>query len=104
MTWISDLAWRGPVQLPLARIDYSRSRFWSAAKDPRKVASFAARMRQGWRKPVVMVQTPSGRLKPVDGHTRLLAARVNGTPVDAWVGLAKSEHGTWDSAHDQQKG
>jgi hypothetical protein len=103
MGWIGQLTWRGPQQVPLTMIDYSRSRSWSAAKNPRKVSSFAARMRGGWRKPVVLIRTPDGRLTPVDGHTRLLAARLNGAAVDAWIGTAAANHGAWEQAHAKQK-
>ena len=103
LTWLEDLTWQGPVQVPLRQISWSNAKAWAAAKSPQKVARFAGRMRSGWHKPIVLVRTPNGQVTPVDGHTRLLAARSNQQPVTAWVGTAKTDHGPWEQAHARQK-
>jgi hypothetical protein len=102
LTWLDTLDWRGPVLVPLRSLDFSRSASWAAAGDKAKVARFTARIRAGWRKPAVLVKTPDGRITPVDGHTRLLACRILGQPVPAWVGYAKANHGPWEKAHARQ--
>jgi hypothetical protein len=103
LKWVSSgVSWRGPVAVPLTQIDRSTGD-WSAASDTRKISRFQARIRGGWRKPVVLVKTPGNpRLYAVDGHTRILASMALGVPVTAYVGTASTAHGDWEHAHSRQ--
>jgi len=105
LKWVDGLSWRGPVQVPLTQIDFSDSDpDWKPARANRaKIASFAAKIRQGFRKPVTLIQAPgSQKMRCVDGHNRCLAYLSLAAPVTAWVGTAKSGHGPWDLLHSQQ--
>jgi 2'-5' RNA ligase len=100
--WVDDLTWTGPARVPVDQIDRSTGD-WSAGNDKRKVALFARRIAAGWAKPVVLVRTPGRRLLyAVDGHTRILGSDQAGQPVTAWIGTAKTDHGSWESTHRKQ--
>lgn len=100
--WVDDLEWSGPKLVPVNQIDRA-SGDWSASADKRKVAAFARRIAAGWRKPVVLVQTPGRRLLyAVDGHTRVTGCAQIGQPVTAWIGTAKTTTGAWSSTHHKQ--
>jgi 2'-5' RNA ligase len=102
LSWVDDLEWSGPKLVPVNQIDRN-SGDWSASADKRKVAAFARRIAAGWRKPAVLVKTPGRRLTyAVDGHTRVTACAQIGQPVTAWIGVAKTDRGPWQSTHHKQ--
>lgn len=104
MGWIHGAHWRGPVAVPLARVDMDDRDDWAASSDPKRVSEFAQRMKAGKAKPVVLVQEPGdAKLKTVDGHHRVLAAEKNGTPVMAYVGRVGARTGPWDTMHSSQR-
>jgi hypothetical protein len=100
LPWIGDLAWAGPVRVPLTQIDRSGDDpEWAvAANDPKRVAMFTSRIRTGVRPPVVLIRTPGGKqLHVADGHRRILACGKLGEPVTAVVGTAPAASGPWMS-------
>jgi 8-oxo-dGTP pyrophosphatase MutT (NUDIX family) len=103
IAWVRGLAWRGPVPVPLDRVDWDHLQAWAAAHDSAHVARFKAEIEAGNPPdPAVMVQVPGDPLlKVIDGHHRSLAYRELGLPVPAWVGLADSDAPTapWFQAH-----
>ena len=51
----------------------------------------------------MLVDTPGdARLKVIDGHHRVLAARAVGRPVRAYVGRVDRDVGPWDETHSFQ--
>jgi hypothetical protein len=105
LDWCSDLAWQGPVRVPLAQVDRTAGKAdWdAAAADKAKIQGMAKRIRAGWAKPVVLVRAKgAARLFAVDGHSRLLACGSIGQPVTAWIGTAQTATGGWQSAHARQ--
>lgn len=103
LEWIHKAQWSGPVQVPLSRIDYSNSIAWQAAEEPDKVATFERKIRGGWMKPVILVQTPhKKKLIVIDGHHRSMAYRGLNRPVMAWVGKVNADKGPWDEMHASQ--
>lgn len=105
LSWVDDLTWSGPVQVPVSQIDRtSGDTDWaSAAGDKTKLAVFRRKIAGGFRKPVVLVRRPGiAKLFAVDGHTRILASLALGVPVMAWVGTAKTAHGSWERTHSRQ--
>lgn len=102
LSWVADLTWVGPSQVPLTQVDRSAGD-WSAAEDKRKVSLFARRISAGWRKPVIAIRRPGTRLLYlVDGHSRATACAQIGQPVTAYIGTAKTAHGPWESTHRKQ--
>lgn len=93
IAWVRDLPWRGPVPVPLDRVDWDHLGTWAAAHDGAHVARFESEIKAGDDPhPAVMVQVPgSPLLKVIDGHHRSLARRRLGQPVPAYVGLADSD-------------
>jgi 8-oxo-dGTP pyrophosphatase MutT (NUDIX family) len=94
--WVLSTPWRGPLPVPLDRIDWDHLGTWSASHDEAHVARFKADIKAGDPpRPVVMVQVPgSALLKVIDGHHRSLAYRELGEPVPAYVGLAGTDSPT----------
>lgn len=106
--WILSAQWRGPVEVPLAHIDFSERRRWTASKeqasDPASIEAYVQRIRGGKRKPAVMVVRPSNPLHAiVDGHHRTLAQESMGWPVLAYVADVQVDDGPWASLHNMQK-
>lgn len=106
LAWVDDISsWTGPVQVPVDRIDRTigDTDWAAAAKDKRKLASMASRIRAGIRKPIVLVRHPGSKLLfAVDGHSRCLASAAIGEPVTAWVGTSKTDDGGWRTVHGRK--
>lgn len=103
LEWINRAQWNGPVQVPLTKVDFSNSPNWQASKEPDKVATFERKIRSGWMKPVILVQTPHRRkLIVIDGHHRSMAYRGLNRPIMAWVGKVNADRGPWDEMHASQ--
>jgi hypothetical protein len=106
LDWLAELEWTKPEEVPLDKIDYGDSIFERVrTTEAKKVALFKKRIAAGWRKPVILVKRPGmPLLKAIDGHTRLTAYRLldDKPPATAWVGIAKTKKGPWDSFHKQQ--
>lgn len=105
LAWIGTLTWTGPVQVPLTQIDWAAgpADWQAAAADKAKIKAFRARIRGGWRKPVILVRRPGSRLLlVVDGHGRCTASKGLNTPVTAYVGTATTPAGPWDDVHSRQ--
>jgi len=100
--WMHHADWSGPVNVPLAHIDWTPGGM--EGNDPDKVAAFVARLQAGKKlKPVLLVKTPgSDQLQLVDGHHRFLAAAELKAPVRAFIGVVDADHGPWESMHDHQ--
>lgn len=103
LDWLDELEWTPPEDVPLDKIDYDDNIFQRVRdREDDKVASFAKRIKAGWRKPVILVDRPTMKMKAVDGHTRLEAYKTISTPARAWVGKAKTNKGPWDYFHRKQ--
>lgn len=104
--WVDDIQWaQAPQMVPLRQVDMTDGDTnWALArKDKAKIAAFIARIRSGTRKPVVLIRTPGpGKLRAVDGHTRILSCAALGQPVTAWVGTAKTATGPWADVHSRK--
>src|ERR1035441_6405778 len=95
LSWVDDLAWSGPVRVPLAQIDKtSGDTEWSAAAaDKLKLQRFQKRIAAGWRKPVVLVRSPgSSRMFAVDGHTRIRSEMVSSSGGQAEAAAVPEAH------------
>ena len=94
--WVRDLTWKGPLPVPLDRVDWDHLTAWAASHQDARVAHFRAGIEAGkLPRPVVMVQVPgSPLLKVIDGHHRSLAYRELGEPVPAYVGLMNTDSPT----------
>ena len=89
-------------EVPLDEIDSSNRDKWTASHDG-KLESFRAKLRDGIRKPAVLVKVPGEtKYKIVDGHHRYLAHEAEGMPLLAYVAEMHVSRGPWDSLHDAQ--
>jgi hypothetical protein len=94
----------GPLDVDTDEVDFSNEPKWAAHHETVKVNHFEAKLRAGEElPPVVLVDTPGDpKLKVVDGHHRVLAARNLGRPITAYVGRVPTVVGPWDTAHSHQ--
>lgn len=103
LDWLSEANWTSPQLVPLDKIEYDDNIFTRVREHEQdKVAQFAKRIKGGWRKPCILIRRPSGLLKPVDGHTRIVAYHKLRRPCLAWVGTVRTQKGPWDGFHKQQ--
>jgi len=102
--WVRSVPWSGPVKLSTDDINSEGSDSWQASHDPKGVADHIQKLRDGTSRPVVLVQVPSGRLDLVDGHHRFLAAKSEGKPLQAFIGVVPRDTGPWSETHLSQKG
>lgn len=103
LTWLDQADWSEPRAVDTDDVDFQDSIFQRVmSKDGTKVSRFAKRISAGWKKPVVLIKRPNGKLKAIDGHTRLAAYRQLGKPAMAWVGTVRSQSGPWDNFHQLQ--
>jgi HK97 family phage portal protein len=102
MAWVHHVTWMGPLDIRLDHIDMTGfdKLFGRSQSD---VDKFQKRIRKGKAKPVILVKTPdTPLLKIIDGHGRTAAFAQMGQPVRAYVGVAPTEHGDWETMHDHQ--
>ncbi len=102
--WVPAAHWV-QMDVPLENIDDSNRADWEASKDQDKVNSMSDAMKEGWSKPIVLVNEPnSSKLVLVDGHHRFLAAEQNGEKtINAFVAYVGGMDGPWKDMHDLQK-
>lgn len=109
--WVGDAEWRGPLEVPISKIDTGNRKSWNAWHEHERIRSIEAKIRRKASKgkhikPAVLVDTPDtpsqSQLIVIDGHHRTLAAMRCGEPVWAWVGAVKTAKGDWDEFHTRQ--
>jgi phage-related protein (TIGR01555 family) len=102
--WVLAASWKGPIRVPLDKIDFSGQSRWQAAHDPVKVGVMKDRIESGIEKPVILVRVPhSNLLKVVDGHHRTTSYQELGRNVKAYIGKVNATNGPWDELHSTQK-
>jgi hypothetical protein len=103
LQWIPAAHWV-QMDVPLENIDDSNRADWEATKDQTKVESMSDAMKEGWSKPIVLVNEPNAnKLVLVDGHHRFLAAEQNGEEtINAFVAYVGGINGPWKEMHDLQ--
>jgi len=102
-SWVRSVPWKGPTNVPLSDIDFSDRESWTATKEPSRVESFQMKIRNGWRKPIILIQKPNAKtVTVVDGHHRALAYQREGLSVPAYVANTPTSNGPWDGMHRRQ--
>jgi 8-oxo-dGTP pyrophosphatase MutT (NUDIX family) len=103
-SWVKDASWDGPRLVNPDFIDFGDVDSWAASHEDASVARFRARMKAGEKlKPAILVKEPdNSRLKVIDGHHRVLAARSLGRNIWAYIGTVSAEEGPWSEAHSFQ--
>lgn len=108
LDWVHSVKWRGPVEVPLSRVDFDDKHSWRAAKEPGKVKKFEGFIKKAERKgehikPGILIKRPGEKTDMIpDGHHRALAYANLGKPLYAWEGMPSKDSGPWDSLHDYQ--
>lgn len=105
ISWVHSAPWRGPVSVALSKIDYSNRAKWHASKpgEQERVDKFKDALDKGEAKPIILVQTPSGKAIIVDGHHRALAAYQRGDKtIKAYISKVTKNRGPWDDTHSKQ--
>jgi uncharacterized protein len=101
--WILGMHWHGPVEIPLDQIDTENRDKWRASHDG-KLESFKDKIKDGVRKPAILVKTPgSDKYIIVDGHHRFLGHEALGLPLLAYFAEVHVKNGPWDELHAAQK-
>ena len=104
MRWIKDVEWNGPIEVPLDQINFSTKKTWKAHHEPELVKSKETKIKNGKRKPVVLIDTPKNdKLFVLDGHHRAMAYENLKMPVTAFIGKTDKIKGPWDEFHSKQK-
>lgn len=104
IAWIRAAKVEGPIEVPIDQIDFSNRDDWAASDEPDRVDFFADRIKDGKRKPVVLVNEPNNeKLIVIDGHHRTLAYEKLGQPVYAYVVHVSAVTGPWDVMHNSQR-
>lgn len=106
MMWIADAEWSGPMKVALSRIDFSNQALWTASRpeDKDHVKKFVKKIKNGWEKPVILVNRPgTNKYMIIDGHHRCLAYQILGRSVMAYVAKTKGVRGPWDDFHSAQR-
>jgi hypothetical protein len=103
MDWVKEAHWVGPVEIPINQVDFSGEKTWAAHHDPALVKSKMEKIKEGKRKPVVLVKTPKNeKYIIIDGHHRSTAYKKLGEPITGFVAYVKREKGPWDEFHSKQ--
>lgn len=104
LQWIPAAHWI-QMDVPMDQIDDSNRDKWEASKDQSKVDSMSEAMKDGWSKPIVLVNEPNAnKLQLTDGHHRFLASEQNGEKtINAYVAYVGGVDGPWQEMHDLQK-
>jgi phage-related protein (TIGR01555 family) len=102
--WVESAQWKGPIRIPLAKIDFTDSEKWSASHDPVHVGVMKTRIEQGLEKPLILVREPGSKLLfIVDGHHRALAYRELDKNARGYIARVPTDKGPWSALHSQQK-
>jgi phage gp29-like protein len=106
LDWVLAAKWVGPLEVPMAGIDFSERETWRASHED--ISSYVDKLRAALaggkkRKPAVFVKTPSNPLDQiVDGHHRTLSAESLGVPAWAYVATVYVDNGPWSTLHGRQ--
>jgi len=104
MGWIKDVEWDGPKEVNLDQVNYSTKKTWKAYKEPKMVQSKVEKIKNGKKKPVILIDAPKDdKYFIIDGHHRAMAYEKLDQPMIAFVGKVKTEKGPWDTFHNKQK-
>lgn len=84
--WVKQAQWEGPEDADVSDIDFSNADSWKATKHKAKVRKFEKKIKNGFKKPVILIKPPNGgKYRVADGHHRTLASKNIGTKVRAYV-------------------
>lgn len=111
--WVLAAQWCGPEYVDTRNIDFTNSNNWVASSEPEKVDEFADMIKNGIKKPIILVQmpdrtafypgTPAAPLMVLDGHHRLLAYQKLEQPALAYIARVGSCYGPWVDMHSSQR-
>lgn len=100
--WVRACSW-SLVEIPQDQIDKRHRDDWRASKDG-TIPSYVEKLKEGVRKPAIVVKTPGNDLDlVVDGHHRELAHEALGLPLLAYRAVVPVDHGPWLELHAMQK-
>jgi hypothetical protein len=104
--FVKQIPWVDKSEVPLSSIDFSNKDNWQASKEPDQVQMFVDKIKDGFDKPIILVNNPSNnnKMQVVDGHHRSLAYLQLNRPVPAYVGQIGQDRGPWDKLHAKQVG
>lgn len=104
ISWVLDIEWTGPRDVPLDHVDFDDEDSWAAHHQPAKVGAFVRQIKAGDApNPAIMVQTDSqDELHVVDGHHRTMAYQKLNKPVPAYVGFVPNDDERWKETHSSQ--
>jgi len=104
MDWVKEADWRGPVEVTLKEVNFSTKKSWRAYKQPSLVREKIQKIKDGRKKPVVLVDAPKNdKYIIIDGHHRALAYEKMDRPMLAFIAKVDKEKGDWDYFHSKQK-
>jgi phage-related protein (TIGR01555 family) len=102
--WVKSATWKGPVRVPVDRMNFSEQHKWAANNDPVKIQAHAQRIKAGTEKPIILCKVPnSKKLEIIDGHHRALAYQKLGQNARAYVAKVDAASGPWCTMHGKQK-
>lgn len=106
IAWVNDVAWKGPVELPLSSLDFSNMQNWNAIHRLDKIQEFKNKVtNDNWSKPIIVVNEVANNKKMIilDGHTRSIAYLEMDKPIPAFVGHIGKLSKDMKQMHDLQK-
>lgn len=100
--WAKDCDWK-EKKVPLSKIQMARRP--GGAREMDKVRGIAGAVKEGKpMEPVVLVKTPSGKIKIADGYHRTLGHDHAGVKtINSWIAEVKEEKGAWDKDMHEKK-
>jgi hypothetical protein len=103
--FVMAIPWIGPVEVPLTSIDFSNMTNWEAYGRDDKIAEFKDKFKEGFDKPIILVNemNTDGKMVILDGHTRALAYMESGQPANAYIGQVGRVTKEMKQMHDLQK-
>ena len=102
LEWVDDANWK-KVKVPLSEIQMDRRP--GGARETDKVKAIAKAFKDNEKmEPVVLVETPTGKLKVADGYHRTLGCKhAEKATIEAWVGKVEESNGPWDKEMHEKK-
>lgn len=90
--WVKTIRWAGPVEIPVALLDFANAKEWAANHQEAHVDDIAAKIKAGEKvNPVIGIIKPGhNHIRIPDGRHRSEAYRKLGLPAVAYVGFAKA--------------